>query len=312
MNSGQALNQVQDDTGKQVEHDNQDPVIIAFMARILRFGKKTLIMGVLNVTPDSFSDGGLYIDPEKAVGRAKQMVEEGADIVDVGGESTRPESQSISVDQEIARVIPVIREIKKVLAASDAVSISIDSYKSEVVRQALLEGASIVNSLGGFLFDDKLISIVREFNAPIIIYHIKGKPKTMQKAPVYKDVVNDIMEFFREQIKIGVSKGLKREQFLIDPGIGFGKTVEQNLEIIKRLSEFGSLKLPIVIGVSRKSHLGMILKDEVKFSEVPSPTERLEASLAETAVAVLNGAKIVRTHDVLQTKKFLAVLDRLK
>jgi len=272
-------------------------------------GKKTLIMGVLNVTPDSFSDGGLYIDLKKAVSRARQIFEEGADIIDIGGESTRPGSEPVSVNEEIKRVVPVIKEIKKILPN---VLISIDSYKSDVVRQALLEGASIVNSLGGFLFDEKLTGVVKKFDVPIIIYHIKGKPKTMQQEPVYKDVIKDIMGFFREQIKIGVSKGLKREQFLVDPGIGFGKTVEQNLEIIKRLSEFRSLKLPIVIGASRKSHLGKLLQEELKLDTLPSPLERLEASFAEASVAILNGANIVRTHDVLETKKFLVVLDRLK
>lgn len=282
------------------------------MGKQLVFGRKTLVMGVLNVTPDSFSDGGLYIDPKKAVGRAKEMVLEGADIIDVGGESTRPGSEPVSVDEEIKRVVPVIKEIKNTLPASDAVLISIDSYKSEVVRQALLEGANIVNSLGGFLFDEKLADVAKEFNVPVIIYHIKGESKIMQQEPVYKDVIKDIMGFFREQIKIGVSKGLKREQFLVDPGIGFGKTVEQNLEIVKRLSEIKSLELPIVIGVSRKSHLGKLLQEELKLDTLPSPTERLEASLAETAIAVLSGANIVRIHDVLQTKKFLALLDRLK
>jgi len=279
------------------------------MLKGMSLNKKTLIMGVLNVTPDSFSDGGLYVDPQKAVFRAKKMVEEGADIIDVGGESTRPGSEPVSVDEEIKRVTPVIKEIKNTLPN---VLISIDSYKSEVVKEALLKGAEIVNSLGGFLFDERLCLVVKEFDVPIIIYHIKGKPKTMQQIPTYKDVVKDIIDFFEEQINIGVSKGLKKEQFFIDPGIGFGKTVEQNLEIIKRLTEFKSLGLPIVIGVSRKSHLGKLLQDELKLGTLPSPTERLEASLAETAITVLNGANIVRTHDVLQTKKFLAVLDRLK
>lgn len=275
----------------------------------LVFSEKTLVMGVLNLTLDSFSDGGLYQNINDALQRAKQMVKEGADIIDVGGESTRPGSEAVSVDEEIKRVAPIIKEIRKILPN---VLISIDSYKSEVVKEALLKGANMVNSLGGFLFDKKLAPVVGKANVPIIIYHIKGKPKTMQQKPVYKDVVKDIMRFFREQIRIGVSKGLKRKQFLIDPGIGFGKTIEQNLEIIKRLKEFKSLKFPIVVGISRKSHLGKVLQDELRLPTLPSPIERLEASLAETAVAVLNGAKIVRTHDVLQTKKFLAVLDKLK
>lgn len=272
-------------------------------------GEKTIVMGVLNVTPDSFSDGGLYLDPDKAKARAKEMASEGADIIDVGGESTRPGSEPISISNEIRRVIPVIKQIRKM----PNISISIDSYRGEVVKGALLAGADMVNSLGGFLFDKKLAKIVSRFKVPIIIYHIKGQPRTMQKGEIkYKDVVKDIVDFFNEQIKIGIAYGVRRNQFLIDPGIGFGKTVEQNIEIVKRLSEFKSLKLPIVIGVSRKSHLGTILQDELKLSTLPSPTKRLEASLAETAIAVLNGVKIIRTHDVLETKKFLAVLDKLK
>jgi len=275
----------------------------------LILGRSTLIMGILNVTPDSFSDGGLYVDPKKAVARAEQMLREGADIIDVGGESTRPNSESISIKEEIKRVVPVIKRIRKKFSS---VIISIDSYKAEVVRAAISEGANMVNSLGGFSFDPSLPLVIGK-DIPILIYHIKGKPKDMQKGEVvYRDVVEDIKEFFEKQIAFGLSEGIKREQFLIDPGIGFGKTVDQNLEIIKRLSKFKSLGLPICIGVSRKSHLGKILQSDLKLASVPLPDERLEASLAETAVAVLNGAKIVRTHDVLQTRNFLTILDKLK
>ncbi len=280
------------------------------MKKQLIFGNKTLVMGILNVTPDSFSDGGLYLSVDKAVLHAKKMIKEGADIIDVGGESTRPGSKSISIDEEIKRVTPVVKKIRKLFPD---IFISIDSYKSEVVRSSLLEGIDIVNSMGGFTFDLKLPKIIKEFNAPIIIYHIKGKPKDMQKRKIiYKNLIENILNFFKEQIEIGKSHGIKKNKFIIDPGIGFGKTVDQNLEIIKKLSYFILLKLPIMIGVSRKSHLGKILQDELKLSIPPSPTERLEASLAETASAVMNGARIIRTHDVLQTKKFLTVLDRLK
>ena len=278
--------------------------------RKLALGHSTLIMGILNVTPDSFSDGGLFMNSEKAVLRAEQMIKEGADIIDVGGESTRPGSESVSVKEEIKRVAPVIKEVRRKFPNS---IISIDSYKTEVVKAAILEGANMVNSIGGFSFDPSLALLLRKNDLPVVIYHIKGKPKDMQKKdPVYNDTIGDIKEFFENQIAFGISKGLKKEQFLIDPGIGFGKTVEQNLEIIKRLSEFKSLRLPIVIGVSRKSHLGKILHSELKFPTLPLPAERLEASLAETAVAVLNGVKMVRTHDILQTKKFLTVLDKFK
>jgi dihydropteroate synthase len=277
--------------------------------RNIQLGQSTLIMGILNITPDSFSDGGLFVDPRKAISRVAQMLEEGADIIDVGGESTRPNSESISVKEEIKRVVPVIKDIRRKFPNS---IISIDSYKKGVVKEAFLEGANMVNSLGGFSSDPTL-PLVIEKDTPILIYHIKGKPKDMQKKdPVYNDVIGDVKKFFEKQISFGMSKGLKREQFIIDPGIGFGKTVEQNLEIIKRLNEFRSLKLPICVGVSRKSHLGTLLKKELKLSIVPEALDRLEGSLAETAVAVINGTKIVRTHDVFQTKKFLTVLDKVK
>lgn len=277
----------------------------------LLLGRSTSIMGVLNVTPDSFSDGGMFVDPEKAIARAEQMLKEGADIIDVGGESTRPGSESVSENRELKRVIPVIKGIRKNFGQK--ILISIDTYKSSVAKNAIKAGANIVNSLGGFLFDKKLASIVSEFRVPIIIYHIKGQPASMQKREIiYKDVVGDIKKFFEEQIKFGVNCGIKKNQFLIDPGIGFRKTVEHNLEIIKRLSEFKSLKLPICIGVSRKSHIGKMLQEELELKGTPAPLERLEGSLAETAIAVLKGAKIIRTHDVLQTKKFLTVLDKLR
>lgn len=208
------------------------------------------------------------------------------------------------------RALPVIRKIREKLG--NTFLISIDSYKSAVAKEALNAGADIVNSLGGFRFDKNLAKVVSEHGCPIIIYHIKGKPKTMQKKTMYKNIIVDVKSFFQKQIEFGIKNGMKREQFFIDPGIGFGKNVEQNLEIIKRLYEFKSLKLPIVIGVSRKSHLGVILQEEMRLLSMPYPTERLEASLAETAIAVMNGASIVRTHDVFTTHKFLSVLDRLK
>lgn len=280
------------------------------MKKKFMLANKTLIMGILNITPDSFSDGGLYLSLDKAVKRVEQMTEGGADIIDVGGESTRPGAKSISIDEELRRVIPVIKKIRERFSN---IPISIDTYKSKVAEKALGSGANIVNSLGGFLFDKKLADIITRFKCKIIIYHIKGEPRSMQKGEIkYKDVISDIKNFFEKQIAFGISKGIKKERFIIDPGIGFGKNVSQNLEIIKRLNEFKALNLPVAIGVSRKSHLGKILQDELKLHTLPSPTQRLEASLAETAIAVLNGASIVRTHDALETKKFLTIIDRLK
>lgn len=258
-------------------------------------------MGVLNVTPDSFSDGGLYLSPQKAVKRVRKMIKEGADIIDIGGESTRLGAKLVTLEKELNRVIPVIKKIKEKFG--DKILVSVDTYKSEVARQALSLGVNIVNAFGGFSLDPKLTQIVAKFNCPVIIYH---------KGEIKNNAVAEIKTFFQNQIKFGVSKGIKKDKFWIDPGIGFDKTVGQNLEIIKRLKEFTSLGLPIVVGISRKTHLGKILQEELKLSTLPSPTERLEASLAETAVGVLGGANMVRTHDILQTKKFLVVLDRLK
>jgi dihydropteroate synthase len=275
-------------------------------------GKKTLVMGILNVTPDSFSDGGLYFDDvAKAVARVVQMIEEGADIIDIGGESTRPGSAQISTEEELKRIIPIISAVR--LKLGDNITLSIDTYKSSVAREALQEGADMVNSLGGFLFDKNLADVVVEFNCPTVIYHIRGEPRTMQQGSiVYNDVIDDIVVFFQKQIYFGLSKGMQREQFILDPGIGFGKTLENNLEIIKRLHEFQKLDLPLLISASRKSHLGKLLQARLGLQQMPDASKRLEASLAEIAVAVLKGASIIRTHDVLPTKKFLTVLDALK
>lgn len=285
--------------------------ILKFKNKRLILGQKTIVMGVLNVTPDSFSDGGLYYgNAEKAVNRAYQMVNEGADIIDIGGESTRPGSCGISEKEEIDRIIPVIKGIRK---SRNKCFISVDTYKEEVAGKALIEGADIINALSGEDYKHKIFAAAKEFKCPIILYHIRGTPKNMQKGEIrYKDVVRDIVQHFIKRIEFGVEMGLNRNQFLVDPGIGFGKTVEQNLEIVRKLKDLSVLKTPVVIGISRKSHLGKILQDELKLPSTPSPTDRLEASLAETAIAVLNGAHIIRTHDVVQTKKFLAALDKLK
>ena len=269
-------------------------------------------MGVLNVTPDSFSDGGLYFDDSaKAVARVEQMMEEGADMIDIGGESTRPGSTPISPEEELKRIMPIIDAVRNKFG--DKVLLSVDTYKSSVAKEAMQAGAHMINSLGGFTFDNTLADVVAAFDCPIVIYHIKGEPRTMQGGSiVYKDVIDEITVFFQKQIYFGLSKGMKRERFILDPGIGFGKTLEHNVEIIRRLHEFQHLDLSLLVGVSRKGHLGKLLQQRLGLAHIPGVSERLEASLAETAVAVLKGASIVRTHDVLPTVKFLAVLDAIK
>jgi dihydropteroate synthase len=269
---------------------------------------KTKIMGILNITPDSFSDGGDYFNnPTKAVTRVKKMIAEGADYIDIGGESTRPGSEDTSTKEELRRVIPVITEIRKELG--EDIRLSIDTYKSEVAKEALLAGVNAINSLGGFLFDKSLAQVVAKHKCMIIMYHIKGKPKTMQQGKIeYTDVCQEINDFFTEQLEYGESQGIKKDSFILDPGIGFGKTADQNIEIIQHLGKFKKFNLPILIGISRKSHLGMIIKNELGLET--DALERLEGSLAETAVAVTNGATVVRTHDIIQTRKFLAVLEK--
>jgi dihydropteroate synthase len=263
-------------------------------------------MGILNVTPDSFSDGGLFLDVEKAVQRAEEMRAEGAQIIDIGGESTRPGAEPVSLDEELQRVAPAIKAVRKRLGRE--IGISVDTYKSGVAEAALAAGADIINSLGGFQRDQRLVQVVATAGCPIMIYHIKGEPKTMQQGEIlYRDVIQEVSGFFEAQIALALAAGAKREQFILDPGVGFGKTVEQNLEMIRRFDEFGRLNLPLAIGVSRKSHLGVLLGEQT-----PDPLARLEAALAETAVAVQKGARIVRTHDVLATKKFVRVIDQLK
>ncbi len=268
-------------------------------------------MGILNVTPDSFSDGGLYVSVASAVRQAEMLMKEGADIIDIGGESTRPGALPVSAAEEVKRVVPVIKKLKEKFGKD--ITISIDTNKSEVAEVAIKNGATMVNSLGGFSFDANMAWVVAKYKVSVVIYHIKGEPRTMQSGEIkYKDVVAEINTFFTKQIAIGKAYGVKRSQYILDPGIGFGKSVLHNLTIIKKFKAFTKFKLPLLVGVSRKSHLGKILQAKFNLDDIPAPNARIEAGLAETAVAVLNGASLVRTHDVLATKKFITILDELK
>ena len=229
------------------------------------------IVGILNVTPDSFSDGGhFYNNIDKAAQRVKEMIAQGADSIDIGGESTRPGSQGVSVEEELRRVLPVIEIVRKELG--ERFPVSIDTYKASVAEAALEHGATTVNSLGGFTFDPTLATVIAKHKCSIVIYHIKGQPRTMQVGEIkYQDVIGDITQFFRAQIELGLQKGIAKKQFIIDPGIGFGKTVEQNVKIVKRLKEFKKIGLPIMVGVSRKSHLGKLLQQKLNLSKIPVP-----------------------------------------
>lgn len=267
----------------------------------LDFSKKTYIMGILNVTPDSFSDGGLYFDRDKAIEQAIRLVEDGADILDIGGESTRPGSEPVSTEEEIRRTIPVIEAISKKVN----IPVSIDTYKSEVARRAIEAGASMVNDISGLRFDPEMAGVVAAYNVPVIIMHIKGKPKDMQEKPFYEALIPEIMDYLRVSIRIAIDSGIAEDKIIIDPGIGFGKTFEHNLKIINNLKEFTSLGMPVAIGVSRKAFIGKILGDL-------SPHQRLEGTAAAVAISIFNGANIVRVHDVKEMARVAKVADAIK
>ncbi|MGD9963216.1 MAG: dihydropteroate synthase [Thermoplasmata archaeon] len=251
------------------------------------------IMGVINVTTDSFSGDGIG-DDETAIARGKAMFSDGADIVDIGGESTRPGAEPVSTEAELSRTIRVV----EALSAHRPGRISIDTYKPEVAEKALFAGASIVNDVTG-LRDRRMLEVVSEHEASVIIMHMKGEPRTMQKRPRYKDVVLEVASFLRERVGAAEAAGVSPGRIMVDPGIGFGKTLDHNLEIIERLAELKAVGKPIVIGVSRKSFIG-------KITGLP-PEERLEGSLAAAVIAVRNGADIVRVHDVAETARALRV-----
>ena len=264
--------------------------------KTLNADARTLIMGILNVTPDSFSDG--YSDLEGAVAHGVRMAEEGADIIDVGGESTRPGSTPVSLDEELSRVIPVIESLAKKID----IPISIDTSKPEVARAAIEAGATMINDVTG-LSNPDMASLTAEKKVPVIIMHMQGDPGTMQSNPQYDDVVDDIIEFFRNRMIMAEEHGLERNQIIIDPGIGFGKTLEHNLEILRRLGELRVLGLPILVGTSRKSFIGKLQGTEVD--------ERLEGSLAASVISAQKGAHIVRVHDVREIRKALLVSDAI-
>lgn len=264
------------------------------------------IVGILNVTPDSFSDGGNFFNIANALKHAVKLIFEGADIIDVGGESSRPGSVSISEDEEIKRIIPVIREIKKKFPG---IPVSVDTYKSGVAARAIDSGAEIVNDIYGLRWteersgESKMADVVAAKKASVIIMHMRGTPQDMQKNPEYKNIVSDIYDFFKERIKFAKSKGIKEKKIILDPGIGFGKTLEHNLLILRNLSKFKKLKLPIMVGPSKKSFIGGLLNT--------GPAERLEGTIAASIAALLNGAHYVRVHDVLSVKRALTVFEAI-
>lgn len=257
------------------------------------------IIGILNVTPDSFSDGGLFVDPQKAVEQALTMVEEGADSIDIGGESTRPGSQPVSVEEEWKRVIPVVKSLR----GQSKVLISVDTMKARVAAEALEAGATMINDISAGRFDPEMIPLATKSQVPICLVHMQAEPKTMQQNPHYEDVVGEVKAFLKERIEVCLNAGIKKENIIIDPGIGFGKRVEDNVRLLKELDQFQTLNCPILIGTSRKSFIGHLTGAPVQ--------DRLPGTLASIGVAIQRGASILRVHDVAATRQFLKVFSGL-
>lgn len=263
--------------------------------RVLQVGKRPLLMGVLNVTPDSFYDGGRYYRPQDAIARAGKMVEEGTDIIDVGGESTRPSSTPVDVDEEIRRILPVVRAITRQFD----VPVSVDTYKAEVARIALEEGAEIVNDISGLKFDVALAETVAKYGAGLVVMHIRGKPQTMQVRPEYEDLLAEVSDYLEGSLKLAEQAGVSRVNTVVDPGIGFGKALEDNYRLIRSIPYFRRLGRPVMVGPSRKSFLWKVLKC--------TPDDGLEGTISAAIFSFLFGADILRVHDVREVRRALVI-----
>jgi len=265
----------------------------------LKFDKKTLIMGILNVTPDSFYDGGRNFTREKAIEKAYELYKDGADIIDVGGESTRPGAEVVSLSEEMDRVCPVIEAVAKNIG----IPISVDTYKSEVAEEALKNGASIINDISGLSFDGKMADVAARHNSYLVLMHIKGTPKNMQVNPHYDDLLAEIYSFLDNSVQTAMVAGVKKDKIIIDPGIGFGKTFEDNYRILNNIDHFKKLGLPILIGLSRKSLIGKLYDKDY---------DRLSATIALNSISALYGADIIRVHDVKEHYLALRSVEMLK
>ena len=260
---------------------------------------RVLIQGILNITPDSFSDGGLYLNPKKAFDHAIKLLNDGCDIIDIGGESSRPGSTPVSAQEEMDRIIPVIEKIKNEV---DCI-ISVDTYKAYVASEAIKYGANIVNDITGLSHDPDMIDLVVKYNIPVILMHMQGNPKSMQKNPFYYNVVDEIITFFKKQIGKLDKKGFPLNKIILDPGIGFGKTLKHNLKILKNIDIICNLECHTLIGTSRKSFIGDILKCP--------PEKRLEGTISSNLYAIIQGVKIIRVHDVLEMRKAITILEKI-
>jgi len=272
-------------------------------ARTLALGERTLVMGVLNVTPDSFSDGGLFLNADAAVARAVAMEAAGADIVDVGGESTRPGSLGVSAETELGRVLPVIEKLRGKIR----IPISVDTSKAEVAEAAAAAGAEIVNDVTALRNDPRIAEIVRRRKLALVLMHMRGKPRTMQKTPFARDALRDVADGLRHAVAVARRAGIAKSRIVLDPGIGFGKSYEQNCELLARLPELARLGYPLLVGTSRKSFIGKVL-EKTEF-RTDSETERIWGTAATVAASILQGAHIVRVHDVAEMAQVARVSD---
>ena len=273
--------------------------INAFNNWLVKSEKPYLIMGILNVTPDSFSDGGQFLKVENAFIHSVKMIEEGADIIDIGGESTKPFADPVSTDEELSRVIPVIEKIR----SEYDILISIDTTKSKVAEEAITAGANIINDVSAMEIDENMLQVAKNYNSPIVMMHMKGIPKNMQNNPTYDHLITEIKDYLSLRVKCAINAGIDKKNIIIDPGIGFGKSVEHNFEIINNLDSFVDLGFPVLLGASRKSFIGLTLDVEEK--------DRLEGSIAANVIGLQKGAKIFRVHDVLAAKKSLIIANKI-
>jgi dihydropteroate synthase len=257
--------------------------------------KRPLVMGILNITPDSFSDGGMYLDSNAALKRADKMIEEGVDIIDIGGESTRPGSQTVSADEELKRITPIIEGIKKI---SD-IAISIDTYKPEVMKEVIDMDIAMINDIYA-LQKPNAIDMIKKSNVGVCIMHMQGTPKTMQLNPTYKNVVSEVISFLEERANLIVNEGINKSRIILDPGFGFGKTFEHNIDLLQNIESFQSLNLPILVGLSRKSFIRKILNGD--------HDDHLSGSISAAILSVLKGAKILRVHDIKETQSALKII----
>jgi len=267
---------------------------------VVRIGQRSALMGVLNVTPDSFYDGGRRPTSEQAITDGVDMAAAGADIIDIGGESTRPGARLVSEDEELERVLPVIQGLRRAVS----VPISIDTYKANVARAALDVGADIVNDISALRFDGAMAALVAKENVPVVLMHMQGTPQTMQTDPRYSDLLREVQDFLRAQVRFAERSGIAPEKIIVDPGIGFGKKIEHNLQLLNHLSELATLGYPLLVGASRKAFIGRILD--------VAPEARMEGSLAAAVAAVLAGADIIRAHDVRETRRAMDVADAIR